>query len=213
MYREDVRRLFRAETHASAVAKRICGSLDIYGDSSRHPYHSVNFITCHAGFTLYDLVGYNQKNNLPNGEDNRDGNRTEFSYNCGVEGPTADAWIQATRQQYFVLSREQFCNRVSWHGTRLGHPDWTDESRTLSFHMHGWHTQARLLRQVQRLLGNAALRPAAPRRPVVLAAAGGHESALAERYRGRKGRGPAPAGGSLRLFRPLGRDPELHAVR
>ena len=74
MFRDDVRHFVRSDPNATALlAKRICGSLDIYGDASRHPYHSINFITCHDGFTLNDLVSYNQKHNWENGEDNRDG--------------------------------------------------------------------------------------------------------------------------------------------
>ena len=210
VYRDDVRRFIRSEpSTASHVAKRICGSLDIYGDSSRHPYHSINFITCHDGFTMYDLASYTQKHNEANGEANRDGWNENYSWNCGVEGPTTNAEVNAIRQrqirnmmtmllisqgvpmlsqgdefgrtqsgnnnaycqdneiswmdwslavknagllrftqmmislrkQYFALTREQFCNRVSWHGVKVGDPDWTGLSRTLAFQMHGWHAQ------------------------------------------------------------------------
>jgi isoamylase len=210
LFRDEVRKFVRSEPNATAaVVKRICGSLDIYGDSSRHPYHSINFITCHDGFTLNDLVNYNFKQNLANGENNRDGWDDNISYNCGHEGPTADAaiiamrqrqmknfltlllisqgvpllsqgdefartqqgnnnaycqdnaisWVDwslaeknagllrftrlmiALRKQHFALSREQFCNRVSWHGTKVGDPDWTGQTRTLAFQMHGWHSQ------------------------------------------------------------------------
>jgi glycogen operon protein len=207
-FRDDVRKFIAGEPNATAnVAKRICGSLDLYADSSRHPYHSINFVTCHDGFTLCDLVSYNQKNNWANGENNSDGWNYNFSYNCGHEGPTDKAPVNALRQRqmrnfltmtllsqgvpmilmgdefgrsqqgnnnaycqdneiswvdwnladqnagllrftrmmialrkkHFALSREQFVNRVSWHGTRVGDPDWTGNSRTLAFHLHGWH--------------------------------------------------------------------------
>src|SRR5262249_43988834 len=82
-----------------AVAKRICGSIDIYGNSSRHPYHSINFVTCHDGFTLHDLVSYNHKHNWANGENNRDGWEDNLSYNHGHEGPTNDSHINALRQR------------------------------------------------------------------------------------------------------------------
>ena len=210
VFRDDIRRFVRGEPPAvSAVAKRICGSLDIYGDSSRHPYHSINFITCHDGFTLSDLVSYEKKQNFANGEDNRDGWNDNVSWNCGQEGPSSDpaiialrqrqmknfmtllmisqgvplvsqgdefgrtqngnnnaycqdneiSWVDwslaqkntgilrftqmmiALRKQHFALSREQFCNRVSWHGPKVGDPDWTGQSRTLAFQMHGWHSQ------------------------------------------------------------------------
>jgi glycogen operon protein len=209
-FRDDVRRFLRSEPNASAaVAKRICGSLDLYGDSSRHPYHSVNFITCHDGFTLNDLVSYNDKHNEDNGEGNRDGWPENISYNCGHEGPTTAAHVNALRQRqmrnfltlllisqgvplilqgdefgrtqrgnnnaycqdneiswvdwdlvarnagllrftrmlialrkrHFALSREQFINRVTWHGLKAGEPDWTGQSRTLAFQLHGLHRQ------------------------------------------------------------------------
>jgi isoamylase len=208
VYRDDVRRFIRGDAGATAnVAKRICGSLDLYGDSARHPYHSVNFITCHDGFTLNDLVSYNGKHNEANGEHNRDGWDANFCCNFGREGPTDDGFINAIRQRqlrnyftmllisqgvpfilhgdefartqrgnnnaycqdneiswvdwsltqknsglvrfvrlmialrkrYFALSREQFVNRVSWHGVQVGGPDWTGQSRTLAFQLHGWH--------------------------------------------------------------------------
>src|SRR5258708_11931327 len=208
--RDGIRRFKRSQPHAlAAIAKRICGSLDIYGDSSRHPYHSINFVTCHDGFTLNDLVSYNQKQNFANGENNRDGWDDNLSYNCGHEGPTNNPHIQAIRERqmknfmatllisqgvplisqgdefartqsgnnnaycqdneiswvdwslaktnagllrftqmmiklrkdHFALSREQFCNRLSWHGHKVGDPDWTGQSRGLAFQMHGWHSQ------------------------------------------------------------------------
>jgi isoamylase len=208
MFRDDVRHFVRSDPHAIApLAKRICGSLDIYGDASRHPYHSINFVTCHDGFTLHDLVSYNEKHNWENGEDDRDGSKYNVSWNCGVEGPSDDeellalrnrqmknflailmvsqgvpfisqgdefartqngnnnaycqdnptTWIDwrlanqnadflrfarmmiALRMKHFALSREEFVNRTSWHGTQLGNPDWTGESRVLAFQMHGWH--------------------------------------------------------------------------
>ncbi len=108
VYRDDVRRFIRGDAGATAnVAKRICGSLDLYGDTARHPYHSVNFITCHDGFTLNDLVSYNGKHNEANGEHNRDGWDTNFCCNYGHEGPTDDGSINAVRQRqmrnYFTM--------------------------------------------------------------------------------------------------------------
>jgi glycogen operon protein len=99
-FRDDVRRFVRGDAGAAgAVARRICGSLDLYGDASRHPYHSVNFVTCHDGFTLWDLVSYTRKNNLANGENNKDGWDDNLSSNCGCEGPTHDAHVNALRQR------------------------------------------------------------------------------------------------------------------
>ncbi len=71
------------------LATRIAGSSDLYGEQG--PSASVNFVCAHDGFTLHDLVAYNDKHNLANGEDNRDGDNNNNSWNCGVEGPTTDA--------------------------------------------------------------------------------------------------------------------------
>jgi glycogen operon protein len=204
-FRDDARRFIRSDPGSVAtIAKRICGSLDLYGDSSKHPYHSVNFVTCHDGFTLNDLVSYDEKHNWANGENNKDGWTWNFSWNCGHEGPTSDGVINALRQrqmrnfltlllisqgvpllsqgdelgrtqqgnnnaycqdnelswvdwslaeknagllrftrmmialrkQFFALSREQFVNRVSWHGVKVGEPDWTGQQRLFAFQLH-----------------------------------------------------------------------------
>ena len=209
-YRDDVRKFIRGDAGATAsVAKRICGSFDLYGDSVRHPYHSINFLTCHDGFTLNDLVSYNSKHNEANGENNRDGWDDNLSSNHGHEGPTDNGFINAVRQRqmrnyftmlmisqgvpfiahgdefartqhgnnntycqdndiawvdwnlmrknaglvrfvrlmialrksHFALSREQFVHRVSWHGLKVGDPDWTGASRALTFHLHGGNGQ------------------------------------------------------------------------
>lgn len=206
LFRDDVRRFVRSEPNmADALARRICGSCDIYSKSSRHPHHSINFVTCHDGFTLNDLVSYNHKHNWENGEGGRDGWNDNFSYNCGVEGPTDNWHINALRQRqmrnfmsvlfiaqgvplllmgdeigrtqrgnnnsycqdneiswmdwslaeknagllrftrmmiamrkwYFALNREDFTNRITWHGTQVGQPDWTGQARTLAFYMSG----------------------------------------------------------------------------
>jgi glycogen operon protein len=99
-YRDDVRRFWRGDPGMSgALATRICGSSDLYERSGRSPKHSLNFITCHDGFTLWDLVSYNQKHNDANGEANRDGMDENFSWNCGAEGSTQDADILRLRKR------------------------------------------------------------------------------------------------------------------
>jgi glycogen operon protein len=99
-YRDCVRRFWKGDGGASAeFAYRLCGSSDLYEHSGRRPYASVNFITCHDGFTLNDLVSYNGKHNDANGEDNRDGNNDNLSWNCGVEGPTDDAAVRRLRER------------------------------------------------------------------------------------------------------------------
>jgi glycogen operon protein len=88
-YRDDMRRFWRGESYTvGSLATRLAGSSDLYEPSGRHPYHSINFITSHDGFTINDLVSYAQKHNEDNGEDNRDGDNHNLSANYGVEGPT-----------------------------------------------------------------------------------------------------------------------------
>ncbi|HZZ80861.1 MAG TPA: glycogen debranching enzyme, partial [Gemmataceae bacterium] len=99
-YRDDVRRFWRGDHGmAGALATRICGSADLYQHSGRLPSHSLNFVTCHDGFTLWDLVSYNHKHNEANGEHSRDGTNENFSFNCGVEGPTHDLDVLRLRKR------------------------------------------------------------------------------------------------------------------
>jgi isoamylase len=99
-YRDDIRRFLRGEPGIiPAVATRIAGSEDLFGAQGERPSNSINFITCHDGFTLNDLVSYNSKHNEANGEQNRDGSDDNRSWNCGVEGPTDDADIEALRNR------------------------------------------------------------------------------------------------------------------
>ncbi len=97
-FRDDVRRFLKGDGGlARSVSQRLIGSPDIYGHKQREAEASVNFITCHDGFTLADLVSYNGKHNEANGEDNRDGSDDNASWNCGIEGPTQDADVLALR--------------------------------------------------------------------------------------------------------------------
>ncbi|HOZ46314.1 MAG TPA: glycogen debranching protein GlgX [Candidatus Hydrogenedentes bacterium] len=97
-FRDDVRRFWRGDAHTrSDFASRLTGSSDLYQKAGRSPVHSINFVTAHDGFTLRDLVSYNEKHNLDNGENNADGQRENFSWNCGVEGETDDPAINALR--------------------------------------------------------------------------------------------------------------------
>jgi isoamylase len=99
-YRDDVRRFWRGEPGlAGALATRLSGSADLYQAAGRRPRSSINFVTCHDGFTLWDLVSYNRKHNEANGENNRDGLGENCSWNSGVEGPTADADVNALRRR------------------------------------------------------------------------------------------------------------------
>ena len=99
-FRDDVRRFLKGDNGSvSRVASRLLGSPDIYSHKEREAEQSVNFITCHDGFTLNDLVSYNHKHNEANGENNRDGSDDNLSWNCGVEGSTDDPAIEALRDR------------------------------------------------------------------------------------------------------------------
>jgi len=156
MFRDDVRRYWRGDPGmAGAFASRLCGSADIYEHSGKVPVHSINFVTCHDGFTLADLVSYEHKHNLANGEDNRDGSNDNHSVNFGCEGETADPNIQRLRLRQMknlmvtlflsrgvpmLLGGDEFCrtqygnnnaycqdNEVSWF-------DWGLPQRNTEFH-------------------------------------------------------------------------------
>jgi glycogen operon protein len=212
LFRDDVRRFVKSDARAvRGVASRILGSPDVYGHKRREAEHSINFVTCHDGFTLNDLVSYDRKHNAANGEGDRDGSDDNASWNCGVEGPTEDPAIEALRNRQvknllaltFVAAgtpmllmgdevrrtqqgnNNAYCQdngiswfdwtllerhpdvhrfvrllsafrrrrdvvlergtmsltellqraRLSWHGVTLGHPDWSDHSRTIAFTM------------------------------------------------------------------------------
>jgi glycogen operon protein len=99
-YRDDVRRFWRGDKGMLGLfASRICGSADIYTNSGKGPEGSINFVTCHDGFTLNDLVSYNDKHNEANGENSRDGANANFSQNYGAEGGTKDAAIESVRKR------------------------------------------------------------------------------------------------------------------
>jgi glycogen operon protein len=208
-FRDDVRSFLRGDLGTvSRLASRMLASPDLYGHQEREPEQSINFVTCHDGFTLNDLVTYERKHNEANGEQNRDGSDDNRSWNCGVEGPTDDPAIEALRtrqiKNFFTLTllalgtpmilmgdevrrtqrgnNNAYCQdnelswfdwslpdkhpdlhrfvrnlithrlrrdlsagehgltlaqilsqaRIQWHGVRLGQPDWSEYSHTLS---------------------------------------------------------------------------------
>jgi len=104
-YRDDVRRFWAGHpNHKGALATRLCGSADLYGDGAglarrSGPWASLNFVTAHDGFTLWDLVSYHEKRNEANGEQGRDGCNDNYGWNCGAEGATADAGVLALRRR------------------------------------------------------------------------------------------------------------------
>jgi len=106
-YRDAVRDFWRGEAAAAVFAQRLTGSADLYSGDGRRPAASVNFITAHDGFTLADLVSYNEKHNEANLEDNQDGSDSNRSWNCGAEGPTDDPDVLALRarqQRNFIAT-------------------------------------------------------------------------------------------------------------
>jgi glycogen operon protein len=97
-YRDSMRAYWKGDGGLiGKFATRLTGSSDLYAHNGRRPYASINYITAHDGFTLHDLVSYNDKHNAANGEDNRDGSDNNLSWNCGAEGPTANVAINALR--------------------------------------------------------------------------------------------------------------------
>jgi isoamylase len=98
-FRDHVRDFWRGQAAASVITPRLCASGDFFNRQGRKPWASVNFLTAHDGFTLNDVVSYNDKHNEANGENNRDGSSDNRSWNCGAEGPTEDPAINAFRQR------------------------------------------------------------------------------------------------------------------
>jgi isoamylase len=99
LYRDCIRDFWRGRCALAEFALRFTGSSDLYQDDGRKPFASINFVTCHDGFTLNDLVSYNEKHNEANLEDNQDGSDDNRSWNCGVEGPTDDPEVNRLRER------------------------------------------------------------------------------------------------------------------
>ena len=124
-YRDTVRDFWRGEPASlGEFASRFTGSSDLYETDGRRPLASINFVTAHDGFTLHDLVSYNDKHNEANGEGNRDGESHNRSWNCGVEGPTDDPEVRALRERQkrnflATLLLSQGVPMIS-HGDELG---------------------------------------------------------------------------------------------
>ncbi|MDT8440619.1 MAG: glycogen debranching protein GlgX [Desulfuromonadales bacterium] len=155
-FRDDIRRFVRGDAGmVPRLATRLAGSADLYQHGGRAPYHSINFITCHDGFTLADLVSYRDKHNLANGEFNADGAADNYSANHGVEGATDDPRINALRQRQMrnlltllllahgvpmllagdEMGRSQQGNNNAWcQDNELGWIDWSDLQRHTGLH-------------------------------------------------------------------------------
>src|SRR6188768_3432325 len=154
-YRDAVRRFWRGDGGAlSELATRLSGSSDLYEQSGRRPYASINFITAHDGFTLADLVSYNAKHNDANGEANADGENHNLSWNCGIEGPTDDRRVRDLRGRQrrnfmatllfsigvpMISGGDELCrtqagnNNAYCHDNELSWTDWTMTPERLDF--------------------------------------------------------------------------------
>lgn len=116
-FRDTIRKFGKADAgQIRDMGSRLTGSADLYGDDGRSAYNSINFITCHDGFTLYDLVAYNYKHNDANLENNCDGTNDNNSWNCGAEGETGDANVISLRKQ---LIKNYVCNLLFSSGTPM----------------------------------------------------------------------------------------------
>ena len=116
-FRDNTRKFVKGDPgQIGELGYRISGSADLYGDDGRLPYNTVNFVTCHDGFTLADLVSYNHKHNEQNGEDSRDGCNSNHSWNCGVEGETDDPGVRHLRRQ---LAKNFICQLFFSAGTPM----------------------------------------------------------------------------------------------
>lgn len=197
-YRDDVRRFVRGDQNAVVqLANRILGSPDIYHRQDTDINRSINFVTCHDGFTLNDLVSYNQKHNEANGENNRDGSNDNFSWNCGAEGETDDPEINRLRLRQIknfltilffsqgtpmllmgdpVRRTQKGNNNAYCQDNELGWFDWAEEER----HCDETHflrgvirlTQSLQIFQEERVLDIVALKlPRLPFTPPVLSEA------------------------------------------
>jgi len=126
-YRDGVRDFWRGQhSTLTEFATRLTGSSDLYRSASRRPVASINFVTCHDGFTLRDLVSYNDGHNEANGEDDRDGFRGDRSWNCGIEGPTDDPEVAALRgqQQRNFLATLLLSATTTGPGAGIAAPTW-----------------------------------------------------------------------------------------
>jgi glycogen operon protein len=152
VYRDTMRDYWRGQASCGELASRLSGSADLYEADGRDPFASINFVTAHDGFTLADLVSYEQKHNEANLEDNRDGTDDNRSWNCGVEGETDDPEInelRARQQRNFLttllisqgtpmilggdeIERTQHGNNNGWcQDNEISWYDWTDTPRSL----------------------------------------------------------------------------------
>ena len=179
-FRDDVRDFFRGKPGSlRRVADRIVGSPEIYAHKEREAEQSINFVTCHDGFTLNDLVSYNKKHNEANGEDNRDGANDNRSWNCGIEGPTEDPVVEKLRTRQIknfltvtltslgmpmilmgdeVRRTQQGNNNAYCHDNELGWFDWSlCEKHADLYRFVSLLCERRVLRDVEHERGRVSL--------------------------------------------------------
>jgi isoamylase len=174
-YRDAIRRYWRGDGGVvSELATRICGSSDLYENSGRRPYASINFVTAHDGFTLQDLVSYNDKHNEANGHNNEDGDNHSLSWNCGVEGPTDNPEIIAMRERqkrnFMAILLLSLGVPLIRAGDELGHSQGGNNNAYCQDNETSWlswqldESQRRFLGLVQQLIRFRAQQPVLHRR-------------------------------------------------
>ena len=174
-YRDTVRRFWKGDGGvASELATRLAGSSDLYSQSGRRPYASINFVTSHDGFTLNDLVSYNEKHNQANMENNQDGDNNNLSWNCGVEGPSDDPAILALREQQkrnflatLFLSQgvPMLCGGDECGRTQMGNNNAYCQDNPISWMHWDWtRAQTELLGFAQKMIALRKAHPALRRR-------------------------------------------------
>jgi glycogen operon protein len=162
-FRDDVRQFLKGDTNTvRKLAARLIGSPDIYQKSDRNPCRSINFISCHDGFTLNDLVSYNHKHNEANGEANQDGGNENYSWNCGEEGETNNPEIEALRLRqiknfFTILLFSQGTPMILMgdevrHTQRGNNNTYCQDNELSWFDWSQLEKQAELLRFVQQLI-------------------------------------------------------------
>jgi isoamylase len=150
-FRDGVRRFWRGDGSITEMATRLTGSSDIFDRRGRRPRASVNFVTAHDGFTLNDLVSYDRKHNEANLEDNRDGTDDNYSWNCGVEGPTDDSNVQALREKqkrnFFAMLLLSQGLPMLLAGDELGHTQFGNNNAYCQDNEVAWLDRGNLLDQ------------------------------------------------------------------
>ncbi len=174
-YRDTIRKSVKGDgDQVAELAYRLSGSSDLYSMSGRRPYASINFITAHDGFTLHDLVSYNEKHNLANGENNQDGSNDNLSWNCGAEGQTDDPVVLELRERqkrnfltllFFSQGVPMLCGGDELGRTQKGNNNAYCQDNEISW--FDWkldHAQRNLLEFVKRLIAFRKEHPVLRRR-------------------------------------------------